>query len=339
MATEKIKKLSLSERLFFFTTLSALANSQFPIMDVFLHIAEHTNSATTEIIATEINIRLTKGFSFKKALYPFSESLGIIETNMLIIGEATGRLKCMLEAIVQKIKNQICYRNKIISGITYPAILTIIFIVLIPLLLIILLPYLTTAQTNSTSNIQIQLIPILAAIFTFFYFIILIIKKSQESKKVKIFFSKVLLKIPFLNKIYYYYILCDFLTTVESCFNAGMSMTESLEFSQQIFPKHFESYKNVKKAIELATKGCTYTESFVETGIIPKNHNLLTSIFIATGDMNTSFSNIVYWLENEIDLKIKTLSKIIEPILLIFIALIILPLSVILNNIIINFSL
>jgi type IV pilus assembly protein PilC len=329
-----IKEFSLSDQIFFSERLSLLLSSGMGVVDSLKVILKIDASKKRRKIYEMMIFNIEKGMSLSKIL--ISEKIRF--NNLLIVlihnGEKVGNLSNSLKhasVLLQK-RNEL--KNKIVNSLIYPffiiffTIIMTLFLILfifpkiLPLLnsLNIELPLITVLIQN-IYNISINyglLILIIISILT--TSLILIIKKNRGAN-IKFCYS--LINLPFLGKYIKMYYSINICYLGENILNSGKD-TNSLintlfESENNILMR--ESYNRIRESL---MRGISLSIS------LEKELNLFPLLLIhmchlgeKTGNLSIMFSNCAKVFDNEIENFLKKFTALIEPVLMVFMGIIV----------------
>jgi type IV pilus assembly protein PilC len=152
------------------------------------------------------------------------------------------------------------------------------------------------------------------------FFVFVIIKSYQKTRSGKIFFDKVIIKIPILNKFLCMSIASEFISTLAILLNGGLSLSYSLDVSKNISKNHFIKLQinNMCNAIKNGEK-----ISLEMSKLNPPLFSLIVIQMIKvgekTGNLEKSLEIASVFIKQEIRDNINIFIKLLGPILIVFI--------------------
>ena len=98
---------------------------------------------------------------------------------------------------------------------------------------------------------------------------------------------------------------------------AGVNLLESLEIAKSVSNNVvvLESLENVKKGV---FSGDTLTKLFLKDKLFPPTFSQLISVGEQTGQLDEMFGSVAKYYESEFDTVVDNLSSLIEPIMIVF---------------------
>ena len=209
----------------------------------------------------------------------------------------------------------------------YPAIVLIGMGAVIIIMNIFVIPQLGTLYESLNLELPITTKIVLgfSKLFTTFYpvAIILVIggvilykrfKKTPEGIKI---IDGLILKIPILGEIAILTTLDEISRTLSLLVSSGASIIESLTTTAGVAGNYW--YKTaVLEASSLVEKGVSLSDAFEHQNIFPPMMTQMIKVGESTGKIDESLFKVSDYFERDLDVRVKTLTTAIEPILIIF---------------------
>lgn len=326
-------KISAKQKLTFFRVLTTLVQSGIPILKSLELVRTKVNNETLLDIVQSLRKDIHDGSTLSKGLskYPgiFSES----EVGLLEAGEKTGTIERSLVRITENLEKYIELSGKVTSTLLYPliilgllgAVLAIIIFYVLPTLAGIFetqgttLPLGLRLATDAVSFLQsywyLFIIGIVAVIYGGIQYF-----KDRERKK---WLQYTLLKIPFYGHIVRKNTLIMMALTFSTLLEAGLPLMDGLsllERAQKLLP-----YRDV--LTEMKTKiieGNSVSASIPDDAVLfPLDFKELIAIGENTASMQDMFKKIAKQYTFELEIDLKNMTTLIEPLSLLFVAILI----------------
>lgn len=285
-------------------------------------------------IATDVE----GGMQLSAALAKFPKIFDSLFVNMIKSAEASGGLDVTLIRISEYIERLEDIKAKIKSATRYP---TFVFSMVILSTLVILtfvipkfkkiyegmgakLPTITRIVMGISDTLAHYFIPITLFVIIF---IVLSGYLIKNYKKVRFIYHNFLLKIPKIGKIYEMGILVNVTKTFAILISAGIPILDAIELSKDIIKN--EVYRaSLERIYAKIEGGSPIYNAFLEEG------SLYPSILIQmigtgeeTGALDEMLLKFNKFFDNEIEKFVEKISSMLEPILIVFIASIILVIT------------
>lgn len=319
-----------NNKIFFFKELSSMIKWWLWLIESLNLIKESSNNYALREISSGIVEFLyqwkTLSYSFKR----FPEHFTDWDVNIIMSWEKTGNLWLVLEHLANEYTYIKEIKQKYQWALTYPAILIIISLVTVVAMFAFILPNIFQIVT-SFPNVEIPMTTlILQGISDFvinnwkslliimgLFFIILALYFSTEKWKKRGF--DMLLSFPLIWQMTQYYYLIKFCRYMKLMLISGMDYVSIFHILRDIM--RIPNYQDlINKILWGIQKWETIYEN-IKSGqnILPPNATVLIKVGEESASLWESLDNILSIYEWELNTKINGIAKVIEPIMLVFI--------------------
>lgn len=325
--------VSLMEKADFARNLATMIKSGMPIAEAIGIISEDTKSTSFRKILEEIKYNLESGRPLSQALTKYPQVFDKIFISLVAAGEMSGTMPEVLTNLHVLFTKNIRLRNKIISAFTYPIVVLIALAVMGIAMLILVVPKLIEVFSRMKVDLPFALkfLNFLSLLFIKYWFItfpvlaiivilIILFFKSEHGKK---FQSYLLLKIPLLSKLTKYYDMARLTSTLSLLMKAGVPMTDSLKIvSESVLDTNIkEAILDVEKQIK---EGRPLSEALsTHPKEIPKMLISISKVGERTGKIDEVLAELGKYYNDQVDFTLKTISDLIEPILMLIVGIIV----------------
>ena len=310
----------------FISSLYFLIKANINILDALLIIKENFPEKFKDNINKTIS-HLKKGKSLKESFIFISNDE--IFLNTMKIGEESGNITDALENLKEKYEFEQEIKKEIINLSMYPALVLTTSAIIISVLFKFIVPKFSSIYQDlgkeipKLTKIVIKFGNIYEKYFLYiiiiFIFIAGIIMYSYKRNKES--YEHLICKLPFLNKLYMEMQILVFTQNMHILTNGGLDILTSLELSRysvsSVLKKEIAS---IKTKLE---KGISLNDAFEKSSYFNSEYKNYIAIGEETGDLNFIFSHVKNIYLIRIKEKIRRFLKILEPVSIIFIALII----------------
>lgn len=322
---ENLPKLSLNERVNFFSEFHSYLSSSIPITTALSNIQKYTNSFRVKEIAGKLLLEIDKGENFSNAILKFKKAFGGVYCNLMSVGAQSGDLPKILQEIHNSLKKQRTTIYNLIRAAIYPATLFLMLIAAFFLLIFFIAPRLSTQYQNTTGEAMTQNMSSMQAISAMFtdnwFFIIFVIGLfiwGLISGIKYLLKSEAGIKFPVFGAIIKFYNLSIFSKLLAISYSAGLPITHGILLSSE--PVHNEYLQ--KKLIKCSTyiSKHSLTDSFAGTGFF--SPQMLSKIQAGeqTGNLDRALSEISEEIDETLETTLSAALQLVEPLLLIIIA-------------------
>jgi len=321
---------SLKDKIFFLKELSYLLNWWVSIPVALETIKENTENETVKYICGEIYSMIKKWETLSRSLTVLDEYFTEWDVNIIASWEGIWELPKVLKQLAEEYENLYSIRVKYITAMIYPAILLlivfwsiiIIFKVILPGFLSIIKSFPGASLPQSTkilmsiSNYISQHGQSILVLFIGILAIIWLFLSTEDWRK---FFSWVLIKIPGIWKIFKLYYIVYFLRYFSLLIYSWLPITKIFLYLRGLMTNPY--YVDMCNEILVSLNKW---ETFVPVmkkykNIIPSDVVVLLKVWEETANLQEAAENAILLYEEEFNKIVDNLSKVIEPIMIIFV--------------------
>ena len=328
------KKAKVEDVLIFSKQFATMVKAGLPILQVLGMLRDQIESPAMKDVIEDIRKSLEGGVTLSKCFEKYPELFDNVYVNLIKAGEASGKLDVFLLKIVESLEKKENIKKKIKSALMYPSIMFTVAIVVSAFMLIKVVPVFAkmydgmgiqlpaaTATIMSMSDFlrgtggKILFLSIVGFFFIFRYL-------TAKNEKIKYAWHKQVLKLPIFGDMILKSMLARISLIMGNLSAAGVNLLESIEISKSVSTNVvvLESLENVKKGV---FSGDTLTKLFLKDPLFPPTFAQLISVGEQTGQLDEMFGSVAKYYEAEFDTTVDNLSSLIEPIMIVFMGLMI----------------
>jgi type IV pilus assembly protein PilC len=322
-----IKPFKQEELVKFTTQLSTLINAGVPILECMEILSKQQKNPFLKSIIKKISDDVGGGKSLYEALEVHSsKGFGKLYVNLVKAGEAGGILDTILEKLGKHMENQERIRGAVKGAMMYPAIVSVVGTGVVIGLMVFVVPQFVGMLTDSgqaipwvtqvvidTSEIfqkyTLLMLPIVMALVIF----ILSYIKTPEGK---VIFDRVVMKTPMFGQLVVKSNLASFTRTLSTMLSSGVSIIESLEICIETLD-NTQIAKDIEKVRKAVTEGKSITEPLTRISYFPDLVAQMIKVGESTGNLDSMLLKVSDVFERELEVIIGTLTKMIEPLILV----------------------
>lgn len=324
-ATTRIKP---GDFLLYNQQLSALLHAGIPILQAIQILSRRQKNEQLRAILLDVEERIKTGIPLSEAFAAQGDTFPRIYIASILAGERSGSLDAVLARYVSYTKTMLEIRNKLKKSLTYPAILIVSSAVLIVVLTTVVIPKFATLYADS-SKMSLPLVtrvvvgiangvawnfywlaPLLTALLVAFWYW----RKSEGGRQA---IDSFLLKVPILGGIVRDLTVAQFTRSLATLLAGGLTIPDSMEIALDAITNrnlHLRSAHVLRKIRE----GRPVTESLSESGWVPELALDMVGVGESSGALREMLDEVANFYDNELDVRLSSLTTLIEPAILIF---------------------
>lgn len=325
MKTQNVS-LKASEKISLIGNLSTMLSAGIPILEAVDSLLEDVKGGQKKILETLKN-DLVRGERVYVTLSKFPRTFDKVTVNVIRASEEAGTLGKTLKDLKANIRREAEFTDKIRSALIYPLFIMGVFAMVMILILFFVIPRVATVfgrlkvelplPTKAllfVSNILVQ--NTLLVIFLTAITIAISVFLFKRNRKA---FMNVFYSLPLISGVVKQVDLTRFSRSLYLLLYSGMPITRSLELTEDVVSKR-EIAKVIKNSREMILAGKSLSEGFQQAkGTIPTIVIKLIEAGEKTGTLDKSMKEISLHLDYEVTSRLKTLTALIEPIMLVFV--------------------
>lgn len=319
------KKISRALIINFYQQLAALLHTGIPLTMALTLSASACKHFKIRLLILEIKNHIENGKTLSETLAEYPEYFDLLACNLLYAGEQTGNLPMMLAKIVEYKKTLGLIKNKIQKALYYPLIVLGMACIIITVLLVYVIPQLQVlfadfgkqlpVYTRVIMNISTHLrhlgclLPIFLLVF---YGARAFLKKRGYIRGT----------IPILTPVIEKYLTARWTYTLSIALGAGIPLTHSVQIIIKTMQKsrYQEAFMQIKSQI---LQGHSLHTAMQNTGVFQAQVNQMIYIGEQSGSLPVVLTELASLYQTEANDHIDTLLGLLEPLLIIFLGVII----------------
>lgn len=332
----QISSMSLTEKIDFISTLQILLTSGIPAVESLMFMEQEAARKKIRNISKVLKTQIMAGSTFADTLARYPQVFGYIFIGLIKAGEEAGELEKTLDRIKELLTKQANIKGKVIGTLMYPMfVIVLAFCIVIVMLTFVFpafkdmfaqqekaLPWITAMMIAAGDYLKTywMTIPIFIVAFVAFCYLIL---TWQPARKI---LDRLVLKIPLLNNLILYSNYSNFLSVMNVAYDAGIPVVDCLHLAVTTLTNSLMKNK-ISNAIVKVQQGLQVSQAFKATGIVPKMILFMIATGEQTGRLGEMLEKAVNFLDKTLDAIVDTLTKMIEPIMLLVIGSIVLVMA------------
>ncbi len=331
-----MKSLGLQDKIEFTSTLQILAQAGIPIIESLMFIENDAAKLKQRLVSKELRRQIMGGATFADTVAKYPEIFGQVYIGLVKAGEDSGELEKTLERLLELLNKEANIRGKVIGTLMYPMFVILLAVFIVLVMLMFVFPVFKDMFDNMGQELPwITATLMSAGIFlkTYWYFVPLIfiaifgglsfIFKWEPSRR-KI--DENVLKVPVLTDLIQYSNFANFIAVLQVAYDAGVPIIECLYLSILTLTNY-----TLREQIAIATnkvqQGQHLSTALRATGVMPKMILFMISTGEQSGRLGDMMGQATKFIDKKLDTIIDTMTKMIEPIMLLVIGTIVLILA------------
>ncbi len=306
--------------------LASLIKANVPLVEALNALVDQTENERLKVVLAQVRQDVNEGSSLAKATGSHPKIFDTIFVNMIEAGESSGTLSLVLLRLADLKEAQMRLRSKVISGMTYPALMMIVSFGLMVGIFTFVIPKLTKifdsmnkpvpALTQFLMSISDAIINWWFLFLIFGFALIWIFRKYISSEKGRVKWDRFKLKLPIAGSLVRMVAVTRFASTMATLLGSGVPILTSMTIARNLVG-NVPIAKAISDARENITEGQSIAEPLRRSGEFPPMMIHMIAIGEKTGELPDMLQNVAETYEEQINTKIDALTSLLEPLMII----------------------
>jgi type IV pilus assembly protein PilC len=326
---KKVKQRSIG---IFTRQLATMIDAGLPLVQSLEILSSQQDDKVFKEIIRGIKEDVESGATFAGALKKHPTTFNELFTNLVVAGEEGGILDTILNRLSNYIEKAEALKKKVKSALIYPATIVGVAVIVVMILMIFVIPVFETMFKSAGQSLPLPTLITLTLSKLIKKYVVIIIpglilcfylfRKYYQTEKGKTLFDFLLLKSPVFGPLFQKIAVARFSRTLGTLVSSGVPILDGLNIvSKASGNKIIETaILNARASIR---EGETISEPLGRSGNFPPMVIQMISVGESTGALDSMLSKIADFYEEEVDVAVGNLTSLLEPLLMVFLGLVI----------------
>jgi general secretion pathway protein F len=323
----KIKEVSLATR-----QISTLLSARFHLVAALKSVSEQIKSDKLKTILTKVKDEVESGKSFAEALSGYPDTFTPVYVNMIKAAEAAGTLEIVMERIADLMETAEKRKSKIRAALAYPVLMMFFGIIVLIILMTMIVPKIVSIFSDMNQQLPaITIFLIASSDFlkkTWWIFMLLLAflpgltRYLFKNDKTGYFMDNLVIKIPLFGELTKKIIAARFSRILSSLVKYDVPILKSLDIVINIVENRIfkDALLRAKNGVE---RGDGLAYSLERENIFPEITTQMIAVGEKSGNLEDMLAKVADIYESETEDMIVTLTSMLEPLIIVFMAVII----------------
>ncbi len=299
------------------------------VASVLAMLGQQTSNKKLRAAIREMQADVEKGESLATSMRRHPKIFPAILVNMVAAGEASGNLEESFRQMELYFDRSKRTKSKVTSAMIYPCVLIVVMIVVLIVMMTKIIPnFLKTFEDMDAELPKITLgVMAVCEWFKSWWWVPLLVLAAlivggvlfHRTDKGKHFFGWLARKTPVVGNLTVKTACATFCRTMEVLIGSGLTLTDSMDLAASNMGNIYY-LEAIRDARALVAEGTPLRESLVRTGIFPPMVSNLVGVGEETGDLQSMMGKVADYYDEEVDEATKKLLNLMEPAIIIFMA-------------------
>ncbi|MGI8419613.1 MAG: type II secretion system F family protein [Candidatus Levyibacteriota bacterium] len=325
-----LKRTKDSDVVFFTRQLASMITSGLTLVQALNILKNQMENSAMAVIVQDIISDVEDGKMLSRSLEKYPHTFSPIYIALIKTAEESGLLDKILMRLADNLDRKQKLFHTIRGALLYPIIVVFMMIVVLIVMMIFVIPQLTVLYGNLNLTLPLPTVIVIGLsnfFIKYWYLVITILlvlvfylrswHRKPEGKKTA---DTYILKMPIFGKLIQESMMAEFTRTLSLLINSGTLVVESLVKSSDVVENviYHDAIILVAKRVE---KGIPMGDAMEAGGVFPPMVVEMVKIGEQTGKLDESLMKASEYYEREVEETVKVLTTLMEPIIMIILAL------------------
>jgi type IV pilus assembly protein PilC len=332
-ATKRFLGMPLQEQILFAKRLAILIKAGVPILSALHMLKKQAHSKNAIYIMERLHAQVENGAYLSSGMAQFKKIFGEFAINIVRVGEISGTLNENLNYLAEELKKKQELRRKIVSALVYPIFIVIATIGVIILLTAYVFPKIMPIFQSFKFQLPWTTKTLIFISNTFIHYglyiflgVLLLVGAAilaLTKYKIRLWVHKNSLRVPLLGPMFRSYHIANFTRTLGLLLKSDVRIVEALKIVASTTGNlaYKEEFATMAENVTRGERLAGYMEK--DTKMFPSMLSQMISVGEATGGLTSTLMFLAEMYEDDLNTATKNLSTSIEPVLMIFMGLLV----------------
>mgnify|MGYP000278734645 FL=1 len=306
--------------------LSGLVNAGLPLERALSALADEAETPRQRDLVSALRSEVNAGAPFAKALGQHPREFSAIFTAVIGAGEQSGHLGLVLERLADDLQEQQNLRGKLLAAALYPAIVSLVALVIVLFLLAYVVPQ--VAQVFGSNQQQLPaltsfMLALSSFVQNFWLWGLVLITAlgigghvALKQADVRVRFDAAWLQLPLIGRLARGYNAARFASTLAMLATAGVPILKALQAAADTL-SNTALQRDAQDALVLVREGAPLASALAQHPRFPRLLVMFSRLGEQTGTLPTMLQRAAAQLSEEVQRRALQLATILEPLLIV----------------------
>jgi type IV pilus assembly protein PilC len=321
--------VNIKQKATFFHLLAVMINSGIPMIKALKSLkSQMKRGSKMAKITDSLRLEIESGNSLSKSMVFFKDTFTEAEIGMVKSGEASGQLSKVLANLAKDTEKSYMIRRKIKGAMIYPAVILSLLVIVVTVMMVFVVPQLSELFSSLGSELP-QLTQIVIGLSEFinnniyglilaFAALVLGLYLFVKTSLGRFLWDSLKLKLPIFGPLLKKGYLARFTRSLSNLLDSNVSIVQTLEISANALGNEVYRRRLILAAEDIK-QGIPLAENLTESALFPQMLVNMIEVGEKTANLHEITAKIANFYEEEVDTSVNSITKIIEPLILIIV--------------------
>ena len=306
---------------------SVMIDAGLPLVQCLEILGSQQENKTFKKTLLQVRQDVESGSSLADAMRKHPRIFDNLYTNMVAAGEAGGILDTILQRLATYIEKAVKLNSQVKSAMIYPVAVISIAVIVVAIIMWKVIPVFAALFQGLGAQLPMPTIIVIAIsnfIGDFYWLIgivivasIIVIRQYHRTERGKRVIDGFLLKMPIFGILLRKIAVARFCRTLATLTASGVPILDGLQITARTAGNSIveDAIMATRKSVE---EGKTISEPLADTDVFPPMVVQMIAVGEQTGALDNMLAKIADFYEDEVDIAVAGLMKLLEPVLIAF---------------------
>jgi general secretion pathway protein F len=306
--------------------LAGLVGAGLPLERALSTLSQEAETPRQRDLVSALREEVNAGATFAKALAQYPREFSAIYLAVIAAGEQSGHLDMVLESLAEDLQTQQALRNKLLAATLYPAIVSVVALLIVFFLLTYVvpqvaqvfssnqqaLPWLTTFMLGLSALVQALWLWVLLLVVVVTWVLRLALRQSDFRQR----FDAAWLQLPLIGRLSRGYNAARFASTLAMLAAAGVPILKALQAASDTL-SNAAMRRDAQEAYAMVREGAPLASALAQHARFPRLLVMFARLGEQTGTLPTMLQRTAQQLGEEVQRRALQIATILEPLLIV----------------------
>ena len=306
--------------------LAGLVGAGLPLERALSTLSQEAETPRQRDLVSALREEVNAGATFAKALAQHPREFSAIYLAVIAAGEHSGHLDMVLESLAEDLQTQQALRNKLLAATLYPAIVSVVALLIVFFLLTYVvpqvaqvfssnqqaLPWLTTFMLGLSALVQALWLWVLLLLVVGVWILRLALRQSDFRQR----FDAAWLQLPLIGRLSRGYNAARFASTLAMLAAAGVPILKALQAASDTL-SNAAMRRDAQEAYAMVREGAPLASALAQHARFPRLLVMFARLGEQTGTLPIMLKRTAQQLGEEVQRRAMQIATILEPLLIV----------------------
>ncbi|HYG62830.1 MAG TPA: type II secretion system F family protein [Thermoanaerobaculia bacterium] len=326
------KRIKDQEFVIFNQELAALLKAGLPLLQALELMLERMHDPHFKSVLTEIRDQVKSGADLSDAFASHGEMFPRLYPSSLKAGERSGELEQVIRRFIRYMRLVLDARRRVVSALIYPAVLVGLSAAMIAVMAVYVVPKFMVFFENLDAELPL-VTRLLLAVSGFAnrnwllllggtVAVVMALRSWNRTDAGRLYLDGLRLKLPILGGVLHRFSLAEFCRSLSTLLSGGIPLVPAFEIAVSSVGNTWVRSR-IEPNIQMVREGKAFHAALEKSEVFTDMSIDMVKVGEATGSLDEMLSNVADFLDEQIETRMQRILSLIEPMMLVFMGIII----------------